>query len=83
MDDFIFDCDFETTGDIIAGEEVEAAHFFIVVAGQIGDFCAFVAHADECFQHFCAFFCPVPAFVEFPAVNDITNQVEMLAAALF
>ena len=70
-------------GDLEAaqGDWIEpGAEHLVVVAGDVGDLGPAARLAQDLAQHLVVVFVPVPGFAQAPAVNDVTDQEQMLAA---
>ena len=70
-------------GDLEAaqGDRIQpGAEHLVVVAGDVGDLGPAARLAQDLAQHLVVVFVPVPGFAQAPAVDDVADQEQMLAA---
>ncbi len=72
----VSDLNAEATRVAYAFEHGDMPHGFIVVAGDIDDLGAFMCFSEKLIENFADRFVPVPAFMKFPSIDDVADQIE-------
>ena len=63
--------------DIDAGRQPGAKHF-VMIAGNVSDLGAAAGMPQNLPQHLVVVFVPIPRFAQTPAVDDVTDQKQIL-----
>ena len=76
MKNFIFDRDAHAPRKAQPPQDRQGADCFVMIAGQVEYFCAFMPLAHQFVQHSRDVVMPVPAFGKFPPVDNVTDKIE-------